>query len=173
MPESSAARARLFIGIPVRLDAYEAIRKHLSPLLRGRWVDDSQLHLTLAFLGERFSLCEVLQRLEGCDMFFEASVVSRLGYFKRNHILYAATEHPSLQKLALNIQQALELPAVTLTPHITLMRVKTVHDYSRFKEARTLFNEHRLGMLERRIVLYESTLHPTGARYRALKVWPV
>jgi 2'-5' RNA ligase len=172
-PESSAARARLFLGIPVRLDAYEAIRKHLSPLLRGRWVDDSQLHLTLAFLGERFTPCEVLQRLERCDMFFEASIVSNLGYFRRNHILYASTEHPSLQKLTSDIQQSLELPVVTLTPHITLMRVKAVHDYSRFNAERALFEGHRLGMLERRIVLYESTLHPTGARYKALQVWPV
>lgn len=172
-PESSAPKARLFLGIPVRLDAYEAIRKHLSPLLRGRWVEESQLHLTLAFLGERFTPCEVLQRLEGCDISFEAAALTHLGYFGRSHILYAGTEHPSLQQLASRIQKALELPAAKLTPHITLMRVKAIKERERFHEELDVFGGHRLGILERRIVLYESTLYPTGARYRSLQVWPV
>ena len=164
---------RLFLAVPVRLEAYEAIQEAFTEHLRGRWSDPEQLHMTLAFLGEEYFESDVVSRLDSVDMRFEPSDIDRLGYFPGGRIFHAAAEAaPSLEALSHRIAAALELKNHTFTPHVTLMRVKALRDEETFFQKLETHRGQILGGMEPYSMLFESTLTPEGARYRPLKMWP-
>lgn len=163
---------RLFLAVPVRLEAYDALKARFAPYLKGHWSEADQLHMTLAFLGERYSAADIISRLESVDMHFEPAPVDRLGYFAANRIFHAGADTPSLKALSGRIADALELRDYHFTPHVTLMRVKELRDETRFMQLLGTCRGEALGTMETQTLLYESTLSQEGARYRRLKAWP-
>ena len=162
---------RLFLAVPAVLDAYGAVRERFTPLAEGRWIPSGQLHLTLLFLGDRFEADDVIARVDAVTPSFTPSALQGLGYFKRNGILFARSVNPSLAELHRRLSAAFELPWRPLEPHVTLQRVKRLQRSREFAAALHEFDETPLGVLEPVLRLYDSTLHPEGARYRVVKEW--
>ncbi|MBT8344336.1 MAG: RNA 2',3'-cyclic phosphodiesterase, partial [Sulfurovum sp.] len=50
-------------------------------------------------------------------------------------------------------------------PHMTLCRIKSIHDYKAYKEKLKTYREKELGLILPEIHLYESTLTSKGAEY--------
>lgn len=162
---------RLFIAIPVRLDNYPAIIETFSPLLQGRWRETSTLHVTLAFLGNRFTPEEIIRKTEGVEWTFEPSAPERFGYFPNSRVFVALCANRSLQNLRDRLETALGLEHQILNPHITLMRVKTITDTERFKSLIDTSALKPAGELTKEVVLYRSILSGEGARYEPLFRW--
>jgi RNA 2',3'-cyclic 3'-phosphodiesterase len=162
---------RLFLAIPARIDAYNTLKKNCSPLLRGRWTPESQLHLTLHFLGTRFTPESVVSRLVRPLPEWHPAVLRGLGYFAQSRILYADAPDAGLTPLHRMTAEALGLPITPLTPHVTLMRLKRDAEPDALRHCRERFAQYPLGMLLPEMVLFESALHAKGARHRALQRW--
>lgn len=162
---------RLFIAIPVTLYDYPAVQSSFAPLIDGRWRDEATLHVTLAFLGERYEADTVIKRMEGIDRTFEISDIDSWGYFTASRIFFAATTNPSLQRLRDTLENNLGLSHEILVPHVTLMRVK------QFKEQETFFRSIQipppspLGSLQSKVVLYESIPSREGSHYHPVAKW--
>lgn len=164
---------RLFLAIPVRLYGYEQIRNDFSPLLQGRWRDEATLHVTLAFLGSRFSEEEVIETVQTLERSFELSELIRFDYFSASRVFVALTENPSLQRFYDRLVPALNLEAQLLRPHVTLMRVKGFSDAEAFARKISAPPEHPIGVMEPSLILYRSLLLPQGAVYEKRKEWPL
>lgn len=164
-------KARLFLAIPVRLYDYSAIRNAFEPLLRGRWRDETTLHATIAFLGERYDSREIQAKVEGMEWNFEVTEFHRFDYFSRSRVFVATTHNPSLQTMRERLEKRLNLPSDLIHPHATLMRVKTITDPAAFNAHLQRVSAKPIGRLEPRVALYQSRLLPEGARYTVLKEW--
>lgn len=162
---------RLFIAIPVTLENHPEIIEAFSPLLQGRWRETTTLHVTLAFLGERFTPEEIIQKTAGIDWTFEPSVPEHYDYFSKSRVFVVLTRNPSLQKLRETLESALELQHQSLNPHVTLMRVKKIAELESFQTQMDTPSVYPKGILENRVVLYRSILSNTGAYYEPLFEW--
>lgn len=162
---------RLFIAIPVHLENYADIIEAFSPLIQGRWRETTTLHVTLAFLGNRFRSEEIIRSLKHIDWSFEPSVLDRFDYFSGSRVFVALTSNPSLQKLRVSLETALGLEHQHLNPHVTLMRVKTITALESFQSRLSLSSPAPLGYLKPKIILYRSTLSSQGAYYESLFEW--
>lgn len=162
---------RLFLAVPVRLYDYEKIRSYFSPLLEGRWRDEKHLHITIAFLGERFNADELIEKLSHFQFTFTVSELTRFDYFANSRVFVTTTYNPTLQHLYDQLASLLGLEHVVLNPHVTLMRVKNIVEPSAFFNRLEGSSQTPIGILEPKIALYQSHLYPTGAQYEILKKW--
>lgn len=162
---------RLFLAVPVRLYDYEKIRSYFSPLLEGRWRDEKHLHITIAFLGERFNADELIEKLSHFQFTFAVSELTRFDYFANSRVFVTTTYNPTLQHLYDQLASLLGLEHVVLNPHVTLMRVKNIVEPSAFFNCLEGSSQTPIGILEPKIALYQSHLYPTGAQYEILKKW--
>lgn len=160
----------LFLAVPVRLYNYEQIRHNFSPLLEGRWRGEKHLHVTIAFLGKQFDPDTLIEKLSSFEWSFEISELSRFDYFNHSRVFVATTQNPTLQHLYDKLAVALGLEDVKLNPHVTMMRVKHIQDSSLFSALLTSVPSP-IGVLESKIVLFQSHLYPSGAEYEILKEW--
>lgn len=162
---------RLFLAVPVRLYDYEKIRSDFSPLLEGRWRDEEHLHVTVAFLGERFHSDELIEKFAKFEFAFEVSELARFDYFANSRVFVATTHNPALQYLYDQLAPLLGMEHIVLHPHATLMRVKNIVEPSAFFNRLEESPAKPMGILEPKIALYQSHLYPTGAQYEILKEW--
>lgn len=162
---------RLFLAVAIRLYDYEKIRHDFSPLLEGRWRDEEHLHVTIAFLGERFHPDELIEKLSTFRFTFAVSELTRFDYFANSRVFVTTTHNPTLQHLYDQLASLLGLEHVVLNPHVTLMRVKNIIEPSAFFNCLEGSSQKPIGILEPKIALYRSHLYPTGARYEILKEW--
>lgn len=162
---------RLFLAVPVRLYHYEQIKKDFSPFIEGRWREEEQLHVTIAFLGNRFEPEYLIKKFSGFKYSFDISEVSALDYFADSRVFVATSHNPSLQNLYEKLAPLLGLGSMELRPHVTLMRVKNIFDAPVFFKLLATTPTAPIGVLEPKVVLYQSHLFPAGARYEILKEW--
>ena len=165
--------SRLFIAVPVTLYDYSDIRSQFDPLLSGRWRDEATLHCTLAFLGDHFTYQEVIRRINETPLEFIPNELSGWEYFSNSRVFVLTTVNPSLQTLRDRLETALALPCEILVPHVTLMRVKRLNDLDTFEKKIQSSPLVSLGRLQPKIVLYQSTVLPQGARYETVHEWLV
>lgn len=126
---------RLFIAIPLS----EAVREKLSGLYQSmdgmRWESQSQLHITLKFLGEtdRDQLSELIRDLKNIRHTAFQMTISGFGTFPekgRPKILWIGVTKPEpLKDLHQKIEQqcvemGFEAEDRPFVPHITLARIK-------------------------------------------------
>ncbi|MCX6072895.1 MAG: hypothetical protein NTY39_01070 [Campylobacterales bacterium] len=159
---------RLFLAVPIRLHDYKEIQKDFHPLLEGRWRDEETLHVTIAFLGERFEPEVLLEKLSDFDFSFELSQLSRFDYFTKSHVFIATSVNPTLQLLYQRLQPLFDLENAFLTPHVTLMRVKKIAKNDLFFNRLKMPSPHPIGILEPCVRLYKSALLSEGARYESI-----
>ena len=124
---------RIFIGIRPS-DEFRAALALLEDRLRdagvtGRYLDPSNLHLTLAFIGEWPE--DVTEVLPEVDRPFSL-VLSHLGYFPEAKVLWAGVEQSGeLERLAGRVRRSLAEAGIPFdpkrfNPHITLVRKPSV-----------------------------------------------
>jgi 2'-5' RNA ligase len=179
----SSARVRAFYALPLSDEARSALVRARDALRRRaersritvRFLSDDSLHMTVCFLGyidrERtpdfVELLEASSRISAIDT--HLTTLRAFSSPRRARVVVAELEDPGgrLAALARAIALGAEKLGVPLEerafrPHVTLARIKRPADVRDWLEHATLdpvpasFGE---------LVLYESVLDPTGARY--------
>ncbi len=157
---------RLFIASPVILDDYTSIKEDFKEIIEGKWVEEESLHLTWVFLGEVKEVSTVIEKLKGLSPLEHQTTMKALGYFGRPpKIFFAQSKETLLYNKAREFRDA-GFDLYRFKPHITLCRIKTIHDYKAYKEKLKAYRERSLGVILPEIYLYESTLTSKGAQYR-------
>jgi 2'-5' RNA ligase len=164
---------RLFLAVPVRLYDYPKIRHDFGPYINGRWREEETLHVTIAFLGKQFTTETLMAAVEAFDWSFEPSELEGWDYFRGSRVFVAMTQNPTLQLLYDRLSPVLGLENVILKPHVTLMRVKGFADAEAFFRSLETPPPQPLGILEPKVILYQSVLRPEGAQYHPLHEWPL
>jgi 2'-5' RNA ligase len=157
---------RLFIASPVILDDYTSIKEDFKDIIEGKWVEEDNVHLTWVFLGDVKEVKPVIDRLQGISPLEQQTRMQELGYFGRPpKIFFARSEEKALYDKAREFRDS-GFDLYRFKPHITLCRIKTIHDYRAYKEKLKTYRERSLGVILPEINLYESTLSSEGAEYR-------
>jgi len=164
---------RLFIASPAVITDYTHIRRRFDDAVRGKWVEEHNVHLTWLFLGECRNVDSIIRRFMRITPVLTTPVsFCGLGTFGAPpRILYAKSADARLFAQA----EALETAGFSLprfTPHVTLCRIKAITDPSAFKAAQHAFEKTPLGEIRPRLVLYQSLLTPHGPRYTPLATLP-
>ena len=157
---------RLFIASPVAINDYGSIQNDFEGIIEGKWVKEENLHLTWIFLGDvkdKRPIIEMMQNIAAPES--EVSI-AELGYFGRPpRVFFAKAEEKLLYKKAREFKKA-GFDLYRFKPHITLCRIKAIHDYKVYKEILKSYREKVLGAIKPEIALYESTLTSEGAEYQ-------
>jgi 2'-5' RNA ligase len=166
--ENKRKSMRLFIASPVILDDYISVQKDFEGIIEGKWVEEENLHLTWVFLGEVDDPRPMMESLKALSMLKEAVDVSELGYFGRPpRIFFTKAESKLLYQKAREFRKA-GFDIYRFKPHITLCRIKKIHDYKAYKEKLKYYREQHLGTILPQIHLYKSELTPHGAIHTRL-----
>ncbi|GAA6202328.1 RNA 2',3'-cyclic phosphodiesterase [Aquicoccus sp. SU-CL01552] len=178
---------RAFIAIDLPEEVTAALVRLQSLLPAGRPVAEENLHLTLAFLGDQSEavLAALHFELETIRVQPFALGFSGLGVFggDRPRILFAdvGTE-PALADLHRRVTGALHRAGVAVQrarfhPHVTLARFGSRATPGTAARLHRFLSDHGDTPLPSFPVtgfgLYESTLHPSGARYNLLARYPL
>jgi 2'-5' RNA ligase len=168
------------------LDAGEAIRR-TAPEWRGeKWVAESNLHVTLKFLGTvdaatlgrlRDTLASSLAAYDVFEMRLEGV---RSAPRTRNAMLWATFADPngSCAALAATVEAAatssgLDRDERPFVPHVTLVRARKARQRSAdsLTSANALLAERNLSMSVLSATLFASTLTSHGPIYERLDAW--
>ncbi|UFH59430.1 2'-5' RNA ligase family protein [Sulfurovum mangrovi] len=159
---------RLFIASPVILDDYAAIKEEFKDIIEGTWVAEENLHMTWVFLGEKpkaHSTIAMMSHLSNLESEIE---IAELGYFGRPpKIFFARAEQKTLYEKARDLKEA-GFDLYRFKPHITLCRIKAIHDYRAYKEKMKEYREKKLGIILPQIALYESKRTSKGLEYQSI-----
>jgi 2'-5' RNA ligase len=171
---------RLFIAI----DLPEEIREELcclrTPIPGGRWVPESQIHLTLAFLGdvETSRVAELTGRISALTAPPFRLCLDRLGCFpsrSRPRVLWVGVRpEPLLTSLADRLREILRECTIPqedrpFSPHITLARLKlpAPRENAIFLDRPFRLEKQTISVEE--FILFESRLTAAGAIHTPLK----
>lgn len=174
---------RLFVG----LRPPPAIRAQLLALMGGvigaRWQDDSQLHVTLRFIGEverprAEDIAIALSNIHAPPLEVSLAGVGQFDSRGRPNALWAGLRpHDALAALHRKVDQALVrcgLPPErrAYLPHVTLARMNAgASATDRFLEAHAGLASAPFALDH--FLLFESTLGREGARYEAVERYPL
>jgi 2'-5' RNA ligase len=161
----------LFLALKVQLNDYEKLQSDFVGLIAGRWIASQNLHITVSYFGEKYSVSELLEKLPSLIVPIKALKLSALGYFESNKILYAKSESHELALLNALVGEAFSLGQTKpFLPHATLMRVKTVEDETAFREKLKYYENKEIGTVDTSFVLMRSHIkYPGGANYECLE----
>jgi len=156
---------RRFIASPIILNDYASIKEDFKDIIEGKWVEEENLHLTWVFLGDVREEKPIINKLQKISPMESEVGIEEMGYFGRPpRVLFAKTEEKLLYNKAREFKEA-GFDLYRFKPHITLCRIKTIHDYKAYKEKLKAYREKTLGLILPEINLYESTLTSKGAEY--------
>jgi 2'-5' RNA ligase len=159
---------RLFIASPIKLDNYASIQEDFKDIIEGKWVEEENLHLTWVFLGDVKDEKPIIDMLKNISPLESEVGIEEMGYFGRPpRVLFAKTEEKLLYNKAKEFKEA-GFDLYRFKPHITLCRIKAIHDYKVYKETLKSYREKHLGTILSEIHLYKSILTPKGAVYTKL-----
>ena len=159
---------RLFIASPVILDDYKTIREDFAETIQGKWVEEENLHLTWLFLGECKDAEAIKAQLAGITPLEAEVPVAGFGYFGMPpRVFFAKAESKLLYEKAEAFKRA-GFGLHRFKPHITLCRIKHIHNYSAYREKLESYRCRQLGRVLPGVVLYKSELGSTGPHYTAL-----
>ena len=161
---------RLFLALKAQLHDYNAFQSDFTGAIKGRWVASENLHLTMCYFGDTYGIDELLKRLPAVVEEIEPLTLTSLGYFEHNNILYAKVKSKKLEELQSSINSSFSLPNAKLfIPHVTLMRVKDIHNKKAFKYILGSYKDKTIGTLDTTLELINSHLSPEGVRYESVK----
>ena len=175
---------RLFVAAALPPPLLDALRDLQADRDGFRWVPPGRMHLTLRFIGDVEET--QAQRLEEALRALTAPAFElhpeRLGVFpsrRKPRVLWVGLQpEPLLADLHAAIDRILVRKDVApdprpFSPHITLARLRRVDP----REVRAFINAHRdldlPSFAVRHAHLYESELHPDGARHRRRASYPL
>ncbi len=90
---------RIFLALKAHVDNYDKLQSDFENVLKGRWVSEENLHLTVSFFGDIYGVDEILQKMPPLTEDIGELELTSLGYFERNNILYAKTKSQKLDRL--------------------------------------------------------------------------
>ena len=164
---------RLFIALrpsPAFRDALASLQENLRAAgVTGRWLEPFNLHLTLAFIGERPDPEAVLSLLPPADQGFTMAL-SHPGLFPKADVLWAGTVPcPELDALAARVRDRLTEGGVRFdprpfVPHITLARKPKLPEGMDL----SLFPVPPAEMTVREVCLYKSERGESGMMYTVI-----
>jgi len=175
---------RLFIAIPLPKSVKRCLSELEQPIEGVRWQKGGQYHLTLKFLGNTDEgKVELLQqKLSEIDFSAFSISINRFGYFPQGRhpkVLWVGIKE---SKKVVDLYDCIEDKCVSIgfeadnhsfQPHITLARTKG----ARKRDVLSFINEHKQfcipNIAVNDFVLYESRLHPNGAKHIRLKTFPL
>ena len=156
---------RLFIASPIILDDYASIKEDFKDIIEGKWVEEQNLHLTWVFLGDVKNEKPIIDKLKEISPLEHNIGIKELGYFGRPpRVFFSKSEEKALYDKAKEFRNA-GFDLYRFKPHMTLCRIKTIHNYKVYKEKLKSYREKELGLILPEIHLYESTLTSKGAEY--------
>lgn len=159
---------RLFIASPVILDNYVSIKEDFKDIIEGKWVEEENLHLTWVFLGDLKNEKPIINKLKNISPLESKVVIEEMGYFGRPpRVFFAKADTKLLYKKAREFKEA-GFDLYRFKPHITLCRIKTIHDYKAYKEKLKSYRKKSLGLILPEINLYKSVLTDKGALHTKL-----
>ncbi len=157
---------RLFIASPIILDDYASIKEDFNDIIEGKWVEEENLHLTWVFLGDVEEVTHVIDKLKEISPLEHQTPMKELGYFGRPpKIFFVKSEEKTLYDKAREFRDA-GFDLYHFKPHITLCRIKTIHDYKAYKEKLKTYRKKPLGTILPEVSLYESIFTSTGVNYQ-------
>jgi 2'-5' RNA ligase len=149
---------RLFIASPIKLDNYASIQEDFKDIIEGKWVEEENLHLTWVFLGDVKDEKPIIDMLKNISPLESEVGIEEMGYFGRPpRVLFAKTEEKLLYNKAKEFKEA-GFDLYRFKPHITLCRIKAIHDYKVYKETLKSYREKHLGIILSEIHLYKSLI---------------
>lgn len=176
---------RLFLAVPVRDDLVGELVRLQRGLRIGRRTAPESFHVTLAFLGEvdedragALSEALMVERIEGAEV-----AVRGTGHFggDKPRLVFAGVEAtPALERLGTRLGRAargagIAVEARRFVPHVTLARLRGWREdaaaVAAFEAETQLFRLPPFRPLA--VTLYESHLHPEGARHDPLAAFPL
>jgi 2'-5' RNA ligase len=176
---------RLFFAIELGDRVLDLLDSQTAPLRAEApdlaWTSREQRHLTLKFLGDvpddaHARLIEAAERIAARQRRLEMSIggIGAFPNFRRARVVWIGVEQePRLELLHHDLEVAceesgFEVEGRPFRPHITLARIRTPLDVERARSMARVARSVRVHTTElvERITLFESTLAPSGARYR-------
>ena len=162
---------RLFVGLEPTPDFRAALSEVQSRLrvagVDGRYLSPSNLHMTLAFIGEWPE--KVTETLPGVTEPFSITL-SHLGVFTGAKVLWAGIK-PSqeLNDLAARVRMRLDAVGIpydrqSFNPHITLIRKPFLPD----EQLLTDIQIPSTSMIVKEVCLYQSTHEADGMKYTVI-----
>jgi 2'-5' RNA ligase len=183
---------RLFFAIELGDDLLHRLDEATAPLRAEApelaWVARDKQHLTLKFLGDvdesaAARLVDAADRAAARHRPLEMHVreVSAFPNFRRARVVWIGVDQePRLELLHHDLELAcaeegFEVEGRPFRPHITLARVRTPLPTKRLRALAQAARRVRMKALVHveQITLFESTLAPTGARYRRIHAAPL
>lgn len=159
---------RLFVGLEPTPDFRAALSELQMQLqaagVEGRYLSPSNLHMTLAFIGEWSE--DVTEKLPNVTEPFSITL-SRLGVFTGAKVLWAGIwQSPELNDLAAKVRKQLDAAAIpydqqSFNPHITLIRKPLLPR----EEVLTSINVPPASMIVKEVCLYQSIHEADGMKY--------
>jgi len=180
---------RIFIAINIVPDGnlqriYSDV-KHLLEKEKISWADPSNIHLTLAFLGDTqddmIKAAGIVLK-EKCYGFGEFNFIMKgTGVFKNlrdPRIIWTGIEDPEkLMKLNVHIINGLRDTGFIFEdrpfkPHITLGRIKLLKNYDALKSVILRYQDTFIQEVHvKEVILYESILKQTGPLYKPIGIY--
>jgi 2'-5' RNA ligase len=173
---------RLFIALPLPAGVKEKLLNLRQPVKGMRWQCKDQLHLTLKFVGEvDETTTDELRKKLGKIVHPKLSLtIAGMGYFPESKhpkvVWVGIDENASLKELHKKIEDQCQIFGIppesrSFKPHVTISRTKNTP-----KRAVTSFiNKHKKFTVRdisiQEFVLYESKLHPDGARHQRVATY--
>ena len=162
---------RLFIGLQPSHEFREALAELQEKLkaagVKGRYLIPSNLHLTLAFIGEwPENIAEILPIIENP---FEITL-SHMGLFTNAKVLWAGVKPSAeLEALAERVRDVLDERTIpydhqVFNPHITLVRKPVLPE----DDVSFSVEVPRASMAVREVCLYQSVHEADGMRYTVI-----
>jgi 2'-5' RNA ligase len=170
---------RLFVGLRPPRPIREQLLSIMGGVTGARWQEDTQLHITLRFIGEverpiAEDLALALAYVRSAPIEVTLAGVGRFDSRGRANALWAGVRpHAPLAELHKKVDQALVRSGLAperraYLPHITLARMKaSAGATDRFLEAHAGLSSPPFALDH--FLLFESTLGREGASYEAIE----
>ncbi|BCD60893.1 MULTISPECIES: RNA 2',3'-cyclic phosphodiesterase [unclassified Nitratiruptor] len=160
---------RLFLGSFATINYYGLIKEKFS-FLEGKWVEKHNIHLTYLFLGDMPTPQPIIERLEDIAKPEKKIGMNHLGFFGHPpKVLFAKASDESLFRLHQAIVSKLQIkPDKAFIPHVTLCRIKKVHNFDRFIQNIRFLEGKAIGSIEPQLRLIKSILTPKGPVYKII-----
>lgn len=184
---------RMFIAVDISAECREAAARfagslrHDLPTAKVKWEDPDKLHLTLKFLGsvEPFQMAairEAVDKAAGKVAAFEITV-SNAGVFpnpRKPRVLWLGVKAGAkeMSRLAAEINKNLPKGKFVdekrgFLPHCTIGRIKVPDSAIKLAGAIGDRPFEPVSWMVTEVVIYESTLLPTGSVYKAVERIPL
>lgn len=178
---------RIFAAIEISVEARERVSNYIAdlrrefPNLRVGWERPEKLHITVKFAGnisdtELAGLTERAEAAAASTPPFAVNVAKTGAFTRRggSNVLWLGLDAPQLAVVAAAFEPEANdaRPARQFTPHLTIARLREPQNSKALVERHLAAGFGPVEFIAEGLVMFESTLLPTGSVYKALSKHP-